>query len=60
MTAATYHVTGLTCEQADWHQMGEQSVQMLLRHLDNSKLTPEHVLVPFTLREGSTTAEPGE
>jgi DNA-binding LacI/PurR family transcriptional regulator len=53
-------VTGLTCEQADWHQMGEQSVQMLLRHLDNSKLTPEHVLVPFTLREGSTTAEPGE
>jgi DNA-binding LacI/PurR family transcriptional regulator len=53
-------VTGLTCQQADWHQMGVQSVQMLLRHLDNSKLTPEHVLVPFTLREGSTTAEPGE
>lgn len=60
MGAGGEEVTGLTCEQADWHEMGAQAVRLLLRHLENSKATPEHVLTPFTLREGTTTAAPGE
>jgi len=60
MGAGGEDVTGLTYEQADWYQMGAQAVQMLLRHLENSKTAPEHVLTPFTLREGTTTAAPGE
>lgn len=53
-------VTGLTCQQADWHQMGLQAAEMLLRHLNDPKATPEHALMPFTLREGMTTAKAGE
>lgn len=51
-------VTALTCQQADWHQMGEKATEMLLRHLENSKTPPEHALMPFTLREGTTTGQP--
>jgi LacI family transcriptional regulator len=52
-------VTGLTCAQADWYRMGEQAVEILLRHINGSKeQAPEHALAPFTLRVGQTTARP--
>jgi LacI family transcriptional regulator len=50
-------VSGLTCHQADWHQMGRQAVQILLRALaDPHGSTPEHHLSPHVLRVGLTTA----
>jgi len=58
MGAGGEEVTGLTCEQADWHDMGGQAVRLLLRHLDNSKSAPEHLLAPTALREGATTSPP--
>jgi LacI family transcriptional regulator len=50
-------VPGLTCHQADWHGMGQQAVQMLLRAVEGgSGHAPEHQLAPHTLRPGQTTA----
>ncbi len=59
MGAGGEEVTGLTCHQADWHQMGRAAVQVLLRALaDLAGHTPEHLLSPHTLRVGRTTAVP--
>ncbi|MBY0524093.1 MAG: GntR family transcriptional regulator [Gemmataceae bacterium] len=52
-------VSGLTGMEADWFQMGVQSVQVLVRHLAaDSKQAPEHILAPHALRVGQTTAPP--
>jgi LacI family transcriptional regulator len=54
-------VLGLTCQQADWDQMGRTAVQILLRALaDPDGHTPEHVLSPLSLRVGRTAAAPPE
>ncbi|HXG09399.1 MAG TPA: GntR family transcriptional regulator [Gemmataceae bacterium] len=50
-------VPGLTCHQADWHQLGRTAVQVLLRAIaDPEGHTPEHLLSPHALRIGRTTA----
>jgi len=52
-------VPGLTCHQADWYQMGQSAVRILLRAVvarDRSKT--EHLLCPQTLRVGQTAAAP--
>jgi DNA-binding LacI/PurR family transcriptional regulator/DNA-binding transcriptional regulator YhcF (GntR family) len=50
-------VPGLTCHQADWHQMGRTAVQILLRALaDVGRQTPEHHLCLHAMRTGQTTA----
>ena len=50
-------VPGLTCHQADWHEMGRTAVQILLRALaDPGKQTPEHHLCLHAMRAGQTTA----
>jgi DNA-binding LacI/PurR family transcriptional regulator len=50
-------VGGLTCHQADWHQMGRQAVRTLLKRIDPTKPTDaEQHLFPHQLREGATTA----
>jgi DNA-binding LacI/PurR family transcriptional regulator len=52
-------VPGLTCNQADWHQIGRTAVQVLLRTLANpGGHAPEHHLSPHTLCPGQTTAPP--
>lgn len=52
-------VGGLTCHQADWHQMGRQAVRALLKRIDPTKQTAaEQHLFPHQLREGATTAPP--
>jgi DNA-binding LacI/PurR family transcriptional regulator len=52
-------VSGLTCHQPDWHQIGRAAVQVLLRALaDPSNHTPEHLLSAHSLRVGRTTAAP--
>jgi len=49
-------VPGLTCHQADWHAMGRQVVQVLLRGLDGKTgQSPEYHLAPNVLRVGETT-----
>ena len=49
-------ITGLTCHQADWHQMGRMAVQVVQRALENPKTaTAEHCLCPHELRLGQTT-----
>lgn len=52
-------VSGLTCHQADWYQVGRAAVQVLLRAVaapDGHQ--PEHLLSPHALRVGRTTAAP--
>lgn len=50
-------VPGLTCHQADWHEIGRTAVKILLRALKaESNAPPEHHLSPHTLRPGQTTA----
>ncbi len=52
-------VPGLTCHQADWHQIGRTAVGVLLRALaEPVRHTPEHHLCPHTLRPGQTTVQP--
>jgi LacI family transcriptional regulator len=47
---------GLTCHQADWYDIGRQSIQILLRAMAPPGLAaPEHRLVAHTIREGTTT-----
>lgn len=49
-------ITGLTCHQADWHEMGRMAVQVIQRALGNSDAAaPEHCLCPHELRLGQTT-----
>lgn len=60
MGAGGEEVPGLTSMQVNWHQMGQKSVQILLRALAHPRRrAPEHILVPHTLCEGSTTARLG-
>jgi DNA-binding LacI/PurR family transcriptional regulator len=50
-------VTGLTCHQADWHEMGRMAVQVIERALSASgAVAPEHCLCAHELRLGQTTA----
>lgn len=50
---------GLTCQQADWQEMGGHAMTLLLRQFDPRSAAPaEHVLKPFTLQVGQTTASP--
>ena len=59
MGAGGEEVPGLTCLQVDWYGMGRTAVQVLLRAAaDPDRHTPEHHLVPHTLREGQTTGPP--
>ena len=52
-------VGGLTCHQADWHQMGRQAVQMLLQRVEYPNANElEQQLFPHVLRSGATTAPP--
>lgn len=51
-------ITGLTCHQADWHQMGRKAVQILLARLESPQMEAEHCLFPHQLRGGATTAAP--
>jgi LacI family transcriptional regulator len=61
MGAGGEEIPGLTCHQADWHGMGRQAVQVLLRALaDPERNTPEYHLSPHVLRGGRTTAAPKE
>jgi LacI family transcriptional regulator len=54
-------VHGLTCHQADWHRVGQTAVQVLVRAVaDPAGHTPEHLLLPHTLRDGKTTAAPNQ
>jgi LacI family transcriptional regulator len=62
-------VPGLTCHQADWHQLGRTAVEVLLRALGSASRdsrwgrspdhapAPEHHLCPHTIRAGQTTEE---
>ncbi len=60
MGAGGEEVSGLTCQQVDWYQLGRTAVQVLLRAVaDPDHHTPEHLLAPHTLRTGQTTARPG-
>jgi LacI family transcriptional regulator len=53
-------VAGLTCYQVDWYRLGRQAVQVLLRMLTETKThSPEHYLLPHTLRVGQTSAFTG-
>jgi LacI family transcriptional regulator len=51
-------VVGLTCHQADWHQIGRMAIQVLSRLMSSPKQEPEHLLSPHTLRLGNTTVAP--
>ncbi|HET6574732.1 MAG TPA: GntR family transcriptional regulator [Fimbriiglobus sp.] len=52
-------VPDLTCHQADWYQVGQSAVQVLLRAVTKpTGHTPEHLLSPHTFRVGRTTAAP--
>lgn len=52
-------VAGLTCHQADWHQMGRVAVQVLLCALTMAHdRSPQHIVVPHRIRVASTTAMP--
>ena len=44
-------VSGLTCHQADWLELGKTAIQVLLRKPSR----PEHYLGPPTIRVGNTT-----
>jgi LacI family transcriptional regulator len=53
-------VQGLTCHQADWHDIGKAAVKILFRALAAKEIAPpEHHLSPHTLRPGQTTAVTG-
>jgi LacI family transcriptional regulator len=59
MGAGGEEVPGLTYLQVDWYHMGQTAVQVLLRAAaDPDRHTPEHLLLPHTLRVGATTAAP--
>lgn len=50
-------VPGLTCHQADWHDLGRRSVRLLLRAITSkTPIEIEHQLSPHTIRDGETTA----
>jgi LacI family transcriptional regulator len=52
-------VPGLSCYQVDWHQMGREAVQILIKMSDPKKPgPPEHHLVPWEFVKGRTTAAP--
>ena len=54
-------VVGLTCNQLDWHELGRDSMRILLHLLSSGKgHRPEHKVVPYTLRIGTTTQAPSE
>lgn len=47
---------GLTCHQADWHDLGRRSVAVLLKAMNSKEpIDSEHHLCPHTIREGETT-----
>ncbi|WP_425614700.1 LacI family DNA-binding transcriptional regulator [Anatilimnocola sp. NA78] len=53
------NVFGLTCHQAEWHQMGRKAVQILLAHVAAKQpLEPESHVFPHRLRPGQTTCPP--
>jgi DNA-binding LacI/PurR family transcriptional regulator/biotin operon repressor len=53
-------VSGLTCHQADWYQMGRLGAAVLLHTLHGAQRPdPPCHLCPHTLRLGQTTAAPG-
>ena len=50
-------IVNLTCMQIDWHQLGHTAVRMLLKAIDQGeKHEAEHILLPYELRTGGTTA----
>lgn len=52
-------IAGLTCHQADWHAMGRQAVQIILRTAKApADLPPEHIVWPHVPRLGQSTAPP--
>jgi LacI family transcriptional regulator len=51
------HQPEITCHQADWHGMGRQAVEVLLRTL-HGDAKPEHVLAPHQLHPGRTAGPP--
>jgi len=53
MGAGGEEVPGLTCTAIDWHEMGRAAVRML-QAVSGGKDTPEHRLLPHTLRTGRT------
>ena len=60
MGAGGEDVPGVTCHQADWYQMGQAAVQILLLRLEGWRAAKtEHLLCPHSLRIGLTTAAPG-
>lgn len=49
-------ISGLTCHQIDWFQMGRHAVRILASSLSAAgEPTPEHYLAPPVLRLGQTT-----
>jgi DNA-binding LacI/PurR family transcriptional regulator len=52
-------VAGLTSLRADWADMGRGAIRLLLREMKGGeRRPPEHVLFPYTLKRGRTTAGP--
>ncbi len=50
-------VMNLTCTQMDWQGLGRIAVSMLLKAIDGgTEHKAEHILVPYELRAGETTA----
>lgn len=50
-------VAGITDHQADWHAIGRRGVELLLAAINSPEPpSPQHQLLPHTLRTGSTTA----
>lgn len=57
MGAGGEEVRGLTCHQADWHQMGRTAMQILLRALESPRpVRRQNVCLPHVLRVGESTA----
>jgi LacI family transcriptional regulator len=48
-------VSGLSCHQADWYQVGVKGVQLLLEGIAHPEQAPESRLIPHTLHPGQTT-----
>lgn len=52
-------ISGLTCHQTDWYQMGRHAARILVRSLSAlGQQPPEHYLAPHVLRLGRTTGSP--
>ena len=52
-------VAGLTSLRADWAAMGRAAVRLLLNGMKSGESgPPEHVLFPYVLKRGRTSAAP--